>query len=175
MPSPIAPNANPAYDFLNEQIALLGSRDPIDVLAEMGESLEDIVAQHSIEELRQRRTDASWTGVEILAHLTDMEWIFGFRARTILCDDSPRLPEIDQNAWVSVQRPNDWPPKQVIEDFRALRGVNLQMWKRMTESDLERTGEHVGAGITISLSTLLRVQAGHDLRHLTQLRNAIGP
>ena len=45
----------------------------------------------------------------------------------------------------------------------------------MTESDLERTGEHVGAGITISLSTLLRVQTGHDLRHLTQLRNAIGP
>ncbi len=175
MPSPIPPNVNPAYDFLNEQIALLGSRDPIDVLAETGESLEDIVAQHSIEELRQRRTDASWTAVEILAHLTDMEWIFGFRARTILCDDSPRLPEIDQNAWVSVQRPNDWPPNQVIEDFRALRGVNLQMWKRMTESDLERTGEHVGAGITISLFTLLRVQAGHDLRHLTQLRNAIGP
>ena len=174
MPSPIPPTANPAYDFHNEQIALLGSRDPIDVLAETSESLEDIVAQHSIEELRQRRTDASWTGVEILAHLTDMEWIFGFRARTILCDDSPLLPEIDQNAWVSVQRPNDWPPKQVIEDFRALRGVNLQMWKRMTESDLERTGEHVGAGITISLSTLLRVQAGHDLRHQTQLRNAIG-
>ena len=173
MPTPIPPDVNPAYGFLNEQIALLGSREPIDVLAETSESLEDIVAQHSIEEL-QRRTDESWTGVEILGHLTDMEWIFGFRARTILCDDKPRLPEIDQNAWVSVQRPNDWPPEQVIVDFRALRGVNLQMWKRMTESDLERTGEHVGAGITISLGTLLRVHAGHDIRHLNQLHTALG-
>ena len=173
MPTPIPPDVNPAYGFLNEQIALLGSREPIDVLAETSESLEDIVAQHSIEEL-QRRTDESWTGVEILVHLTDMEWIFGFRARTILCDDKPRLPEIDQNAWVSVQRPNDWPPEQVIVDFRALRGVNLQMWKRMTESDLERTGEHVGAGITISLGTLLRVHAGHDIRHLNQLHTALG-
>ena len=173
MPTPIPPDVNPAYGFLNAQIALLGSRDPIDVLAATSGSLEDIVAQHSIEEL-QRRTDESWTGVEILVHLTDMEWIFGFRARTILCDDNPRLPEIDQNAWVSVQRPNDWPPEQVIVDFRALRGVNLQMWKRMTESDLERTGEHVGAGITISLGTLLRVHAGHDLRHLSQLHTALG-
>ena len=173
MPTPIPPDVNPTYGFLNDQIALLGSRDPIDVLAETSESLEEIVAQHSIEEL-QRRTDESWTGVEILVHLTDMEWIFGFRARTILCDDNPRLPEIDQNAWVSVQRPNDWPPEQVIVDFRALRGVNLQMWKRMTESDLERTGEHVGAGITISLGTLLRMHAGHDLRHLSQLHTALG-
>ena len=173
MPTSIPPDVNPAYGFLNAQIALLGSRDPIDVLAATSESLEDMVAQHSIEEL-QRRTDESWTGVEILVHLTDMEWIFGFRARTILCDDNPRLPEIDQNAWVSVQRPNDWPPEQVIVDFRALRGVNLQMWKRMTESDLERTGEHVGAGITISLGTLLRVHAGHDLRHLSQLHTALG-
>ncbi len=173
MPTSIPPDVNPAYGFLNAQIALLGSRDPIDVLAATSESLEDIVAQHSSEEL-QRRTDESWTGVEILVHLTDMEWIFGFRARTILCDDNPRLPEIDQNAWVSVQRPNDWPPEQVIVDFRALRGVNLQMWKRMTESDLERTGEHVGAGITISLGTLLRVHAGHDLRHLSQLHTALG-
>ena len=174
MPTPIPSDVNPTYGFLNEQIALLGSREPIDVLAETSESLEDIVTQHSIEEL-QRRTDASWTGVEILVHLTDMEWIFGFRARTILCDDKPRLPEIDQNAWVSVQRPNDWPPEQVIVDFRALRGVNLQMWKRMTESDLERTGEHAGAGITISLGTLLRVHAGHDLRHLIQLRKTLAP
>ena len=173
MPTSIPPDVNPAYGFLNAQIALLGSREPIDVLAETRESLEEIVAQHSIEEL-QRRTNESWTGVEILVHLTDMEWIFGFRARTILCDDNPRLPEIDQNAWVSVQRPNDWPPEQVIVDFRALRGVNLQMWKRMTESDLERTGEHVGAGITISLGTLLRVHAGHDLRHLRQLHTALG-
>ncbi len=173
MPNPIPPDVNPTYGFLNEQIALLGSRDPIDVLAETSESLEEIVTQHSIEELRERPIDELWTGVEILAHLSDMEWIFGFRARTILCDDNPRLPEIDQNAWVSVQRPDDWPPKQVIEDFRALRGVNLQMWKRMTESDLERTGEHVGAGITISLGTLLRVHAGNDLSHLHQLRKTI--
>ena len=174
MPNPIPPDVNPAYGFLNTQIALLGSRDPIDVLAETSESLDDIVAQHSIETLRQRPTDEWWTGVEILAHLSDMEWIFGFRARTILCDDKPRLPEIDQNAWVSVQRPDDWSPMQITEDFRTLRGVNLQMWKRMTESDLERTGEHVGAGITISLGTLLRVHAGHDLRHLHQLRKTIG-
>ena len=126
MPTSIPPDVNPTYGFLNAQIALLGSRDPIDMLAETSESLDDIVAQHSIEELRrQRPSDESWTGVEILAHLSDMEWIFGFRARTILCDDNPRLPEIDQSAWVSVQRQDDWPPKQVIEDFRALRGVNL--------------------------------------------------
>ena len=51
MPTPIPPNVNPTYAFLNEQIALLGSRDPIDVLAETGNSIEAIVAGYSAEEV----------------------------------------------------------------------------------------------------------------------------
>jgi hypothetical protein len=170
---PIPPEVNPAYAFLAEQIGLLGSRDPLDVLAETEGRLREVTANHSAETLRHRRTEGKWTPLEILAHMADMEWIFGFRARTILCDDQPRLPEIDQDAWIQRQHPNDLDPDSVVESFRALRGVNLEMWRRTTAEDRQRTGEHVGAGITISLDTLLRVQAGHDLRHLLQLQDAL--
>ncbi len=173
MTDPIPPEVNTAYAFLAEQIGLLGSRDPLDVLAETESNLRDVTATHSVETLRRRRTKGNWTPLEIIAHLADMEWIFGFRARTILCDAQPRLPEIDQDAWIQRQQPNDLDPARVLESFRALRGVNLDMWRRTTPEDRQRTGEHVGAGITISLDTLLRVQAGHDLRHLLQLQNAL--
>ncbi len=173
MTDPIPPEVNPSYAFLAEQIGLIGSRDPLDVLAETAGSLRDVTATHSVETLRHRRTEGHWTPLEILAHLADMEWIFGFRARTILCDVQPSLSEIDQDAWIQRQQPNNLDPVTVVEAFRALRCVNLDMWRRTTPEDRQRTGEHVGAGITISLDTLLRVQAGHDLRHQQQLQNAL--
>ena len=102
-----------------------------------------------------------------------MEWIFGFRARTILCDDRPQLTEIDQDDWVRVQQPNQRDPRDLLRAFRALRSVNMDMWRGLTEDDLKRSGHHVGAGITLTLSTLRLVQAGHDLRHLAQIERQL--
>ncbi|MFB3111470.1 MAG: hypothetical protein ACE10G_05505, partial [Gemmatimonadales bacterium] len=64
--------------------------------------------------------------------------------------------EIDQDAWARTRRAHDRTSHDLVKEFRALRNVNLTLWGRVTDADLVRTGEHVGAGIAITLGTLLK-------------------
>ena len=67
---------------------LLAGRDPIEVLGQTASTLAEIVARHPAEVLRGRPMQGKWTPNEIIGHLTDIEWIYGYRFRLILCEDA---------------------------------------------------------------------------------------
>ena len=123
----ITANVNPTYRFLSSQIDLVGSRDPNAVLAATGDALQTIIDGHDAESMRRRVKEDSWTPVEIVAHLADMEWIFGFRARTILCDDRPQLSEIDQDDWIRVQQPNQRDPRDLHPGVKRRRNFSFSL------------------------------------------------
>ncbi len=148
---------------------LSGGRNPIDVLAQTPEVLAKIVADHSAAEMRTRPFEGKWTPLEVLGHLADSEWVFGYRIRTILCDERPRIIGMDQERWVARLRHNDAEPAEVLRMFTELRRFNLVLWRRMTAADLERCGEHAERGPE-SLGLMLRMEAGHDLSHIDQIR-----
>ncbi|MHC4429999.1 MAG: DinB family protein, partial [Planctomycetota bacterium] len=64
--------------------ALLGDRDPLEVLSQTPQRLAQIVAANSVERLRSRPAPGKWTPNEILGHLADTEWAHGWRMRTVL-------------------------------------------------------------------------------------------
>jgi hypothetical protein len=148
---------------------LLGDRDPLDVLSETPDSLSRIVADQPAGKMRSRPFPGKWTPSEILGHLTDAEWVFGFRMRLILCEQEPTIVGMDQDLWVSGLRHNDPDPSDLVAMFSGLRRYNLPLWRRMTSADLERSGRHNERGIE-SLGTMLRMCAGHDLSHIDQIR-----
>jgi len=148
---------------------LLGDREPLDVLSETPDTLSRIVAGQPVEKMRARPFPGKWTPNEILGHLTDAEWVFGFRMRLILCEPEPTIIGMDQDLWVSQLRHNDTDPSDLVAMFSGLRGYNLPLWRRMTPADLERTGRHNERGVE-RLRTMLRMAAGHDLSHIDQIR-----
>jgi len=148
---------------------LIGTRNPIEILGETADLLGRIVGAHSAEEMRRRPYEGKWTPNEILGHLIDAEWVFGFRMRLILCEDSPTILGMDQEHWVDGQRYNDREPSELMDAFRNMRECNLPLWKQMSGADLERTGQHNERGPE-SLGTMLRMVAGHDLSHLDQIQ-----
>ena len=147
---------------------LLGGRDPIEVLSRTPDVLRGFVEQHAAETLHTRPFEGKWTPCEIIGHLLDTEWVFGYRMRAILCDDRPRIIGIDQEKWVDAQRHNEREPRELVEAFTVLRRQNVALWKRRTTSDLERTGQHNERGEE-SLATMLPLEAGHDLSHIDQI------
>jgi hypothetical protein len=147
----------------------LGERDPLDVLAETPEVLRRLVAGVSPQVMRARPFAGKWTPNEILGHLLDAEWVFGYRLRAILCDDKPTIIGMDQEKWVARQQHNDREPAELVEAFTALRRQNVALWKRMTPSDLARSGQHNERGEE-SLATMLVLEAGHDLSHIDQIQ-----
>jgi hypothetical protein len=147
---------------------LLAGRDPIEVLAQTASTLAEIVSGHPAEVLRGRAIPGKWTPNEIIGHLTDSEWVYGYRLRLILCEDEPAILGFRQDAWVASQRHNEREPSELVEIFRTLRVLNLSVWGRLSPGDLQRSGEHNERGPE-SLAVMLQLLAGHDLSHLHQI------
>jgi hypothetical protein len=169
MPHQETLEADPRYAFLDRQLSLLGDRDPLEVLAETPDALARLLEGHPEDRLARRPEANAWSPREILGHLIDSEWILCYRARAIRCDDHPTLTPADQERWVERQRWNERPGGEILTLFRRIRQVDLDFWRGLDDSELDRTGHHPGAGIDISLRLLRRIQAGHDLSHRDQL------
>ena len=165
---------NPQYAFLPAQVELVGERDPQQVLEETGELLEALVREVPADRFRQRPEHGKWSPNEILGHLADCEWGFGFRLRTIFADESPSLAPFDQDRWVDVQCHRSREPQELLAAFQALRPQNLLAWSRIdARTKRERSAPHPEAGIPYTLELLHYIHAGHDLAHLAQIIRAL--
>lgn len=151
---------------------LLAGRDPIEVLGQTASTLADIVTRHPAELLRARAMQGTWTPNEIIGHFTDIEWVYGYRLRLILCEDEAAILGYRQDAWVASLRHNESEPSELVEIFRTLRGLNLSVWRRMSPEDLQRSGQHNERGAE-SLAVMVQLLAGHDLSHLHQISRYI--
>lgn len=104
-----------------------------------------------------------------MQHLVDAERLFGFRLRACLYEERPRLAMIDQDRWVAGQARGATPVPELVDEFETLRDLNLVKWRALTDDELARTGFHEAAGVELSLETLRRILAGHDLWHCAQI------
>jgi len=163
----------PAPEGYREKLfSLLAGRDPMEVLGQTASTLADIVAGHPAEVLRARPFEGKWTPNEIIGHLTDSEWVYGYRLRLILCEGDPAILGTKQDSWVASLRHNEREPSELVEIFRTLRVFSLAVWRRMSPEDLKRSGQHNERGPE-SLGVMLRMLAGHDLSHLDQISRYI--
>ncbi len=163
------------YGFVERQLALLGTQDPLDVLRNTPGEAAALFGRSAPEQQNEPWAPGKWTPLEILAHLSLTEWVFGYRTRVLLCDPTPVLHPIEQERWLDRCGTGIGDAADHIQDFAGLRRANLRTWCSLTEEELERTAYHEGAGRDMSLGFLLRLLAGHDLNHLGQIRTALAP
>lgn len=173
MNDPSALDVDNRYVYWHQQLGLLGDKDPLKVLGETPVLLMRWIQEHGEAEWN-RAPDGRWSPRQLLTHLADVEWTFGFRVRSVLFDDRPRLVVMDQDRWVAGQDGHDVGAAERVGEFCQLRDVNLRLWRRMTDGDLARVGFHEDAGIELSLRTMRGILAGHDLWHLRAIRAALG-
>ena len=163
-----APSIETPAQYLDKMHRLLGDRDPLAVLSATPNLLADIVRSHTVSQLKARPFEGKWTPNEILGHLVDIEWVFGFRVRRALCDLDPAIEGFDQARWVARQAHNDSEPTNHIDAFTRLRTYNVDLWHMVTTDDLKRTYQHQERGAE-SIETMRTLHAGHDLAHLDQI------
>jgi hypothetical protein len=153
-------------------MGFLGSQDPLEVLGRTPDVLTEIGRANGRKRMQVRPIEGKWTPCEVLGHFCDCEWVYGYRARLILCEENPAILGMDQDLWVAGQRYNEREPLELAEEFRTLRKHNLRMWRALTPQELERTGQHSERGPE-SLGLLRTLMAGHDLLHLDQLQRLL--
>ena len=163
------------YGFVDRQLALLGDRDPMTVLRDTPGAVAGLFGAAPPERITRPWAPGKWTPLEILAHLSLTEWVFGFRTRTVLCDPDPVLQPVEQERWAARCGRPVGDAADHLQDFAALRRANVRLWCGLEPGELARTGHHAEAGVDMSLSFLLRLLAGHDLNHLEQIRAGLAP
>ena len=149
-------------------LAALGSRPPLEVLAETPGALSRLVAGLSPAQQRMPEASGKWSVRQVVQHLADAELVGGFRIRMVLAHDAPELPGYDQDLWAQRLGYQDSDPEVAIREFTSLRESNLRLYRRATPADLSRVMRHAERGDE-SLAEIISVYAGHDLVHRRQL------
>ncbi len=160
------PSSTSAY--VQETIALLGTQDPVTVLAATPDWILGRVRDLDDELLRRPEGPGRWSLAQVLAHLADTEIAFGWRMRITLTQDRAPLHGFDEGAWVTRFAYAEADAMDAFRTFAALRSWNLRVWRATTDDDLTRIAVHSERGLE-SFSTQRSMSAGHDLRHRRQI------
>lgn len=142
-----------------------------DVLRTLEAQLDETIAfMESISDAQSHHRYApdKWSIREVLAHINDTERVFAFRAfwfaRALLLP----LPSFDQDVAVPTSAAEDRTWASHIDEFRAVRGATLALFRGLTPEGWTRRG--IASEKEFSVRALAFITAGHVTHHVRLLR-----
>lgn len=172
----------PSYDaadpgaYVRHMLALVGDRDPVELLADAPDRLAAAVADLSEADARRRPASGGWTPLQILRHVADSEIVYGYRLRLIVADDRPRIPGYDQDAWANLNPYHHGTVADALRDHANARRTTVRWLRALDAEQWDRVGLHSERGPE-SIRRIATLLAAHDLAHANQIeriRKALG-
>ncbi len=123
-----------------------------------------------------RHLEGGWSARQVIHHVADSEAQSYARLRRLLAEPiGSTIEGYDEAAWAecSALGYRDLPTEHSLAVFAAVRRASLDVIGRITQSDLERHGEHSESG-RYSLADWLDIYCQHPRVHAAQLLEAIG-
>lgn len=154
-------------------LAFVGDQEPLTILASTAGRLRALIGGRTREELSRTPEPSRWSAVQIVTHLADCEVVAGWRLRSIIAANGVPLQPFDQNAWATTFRYSDSDPLESLQLFEASRAANLSLLRRIDPALQANFGMHAERGKE-TVVHLIRLYAGHDLNHLTQIESLLG-
>jgi uncharacterized damage-inducible protein DinB len=154
--------------YIERMLGYIDGKDPLRLQRETPKKLQTLIKPLSKKQLTQRPEPGKWSIAEILAHLADAELVGGWRMRLILGNNGVSLQPFDQNVWAETFAYSRRDPATSLETFRVLRESNLAMLKALPKNLWDNYGMHQERGKE-TIAHIVRMFAGHDLNHLTQV------
>jgi hypothetical protein len=113
-----------------------------------------------------------WTIREVASHINDTERVFAFRAFWFARGLAEPLPSFDQDAAAPHARADDREWESHIEEFAAVRGASIALFRNMPADAWTRSG--IASGNAFSVSSLAFITVGHVAHHVRILRERYG-
>jgi hypothetical protein len=158
--------------FYAGYVALVPEDDILKVLADQVGEVRALAAAVPAERETFRYAPGKWTIREVVGHVTDGERVFGHRAFCIARGEQASLPGFDEQAYMAESNYCDRPLAGLVDDFAALRGVNLSLLKNLPPEAWRRRG--MANGVSVTVTALAYMLAGHVRHHLGVLRERYG-
>ena len=154
--------------YIERMLARVDGQEPLSVMAQTASRLREAVREIPQDLLTQPEAPGKWSIAQVVQHLADCEWVLGFRFRKVAAEDEVTLPFFNQDAWATNLQFTNGTVDEAVDDFAALRAINLRFLEKLSPEILARSGFHPERGEE-SLAHMARLYAGHDLAHLDQI------
>jgi hypothetical protein len=158
--------------YIARILGYIGDQEPLTILASTADRLRALTAGRTREDLSRRPDPSRWSAGEILAHLADAEVVGSWRFRSVLASNAVPLQAYDQNAWAATFRYADADPSESLQFFESARAANLSLLRRVDPALYTNYGMHAERGKE-TIAHLIRLYAGHDLNHVSQVEQQL--
>ncbi len=162
---------DPARAYQAQLLALVGDRDPAEVLRGIPSALRAILAD-AADVAAQKPAPAEFSLVELIGHMVDAQVVVFTRLRWILAEAEPPIPGYEQDDWVRISGYADADPAQLVDLLEGLERANIHLWLHTPTEQRARVGVHTERGPE-SFGLTFAMLAGHDLLHLDQARRTV--
>jgi hypothetical protein len=152
--------------YTQKILDFLGERNPVESLQQTTVRIPELAAKLGPGGLARPYGPGKWTGAQVLAHLADAEMVIGYRLRQALTVDDYVIQPFDQELWAKKYEGVDG--AQAVATFAAMRRWNLALIQGLTPAELARPAYHPERGPE-GVGQIIKMLAGHDLNHLSQL------
>jgi hypothetical protein len=110
-----------------------------------------------------------WCILEILAHLADIEIVYGYRMRQMLADKEPVIAPIDQDDWATNLRYIERPAAESLDLYRAGRLANIRLLRQVGLANLDKGAFHPERQRKVTVREIMEMLLGHGPNHLAQI------
>lgn len=120
------------------------------------------------EKSTHRYAPDKWSIRESVSHINDTERVFTYRALWFARGFDLPLPSFDQNIAVAGASADTRGWRAHIDEFRAIRGATIQLFRNMPDDAWVRRG--IASGKEVTVRALAYITAGHVTHHVGILR-----
>jgi hypothetical protein len=143
-----------------------------------GDIIHTLQTQHAdVHALLRNTTDAQasappapgeWSIKEVLAHVSDAERLFSFRALWFARGEQSALPGMEPNPWVTITDANTRAISDLLAEFDHVRAASSALFTNLDTAAWQRRG--TASGNVMSVRALAWIIAGHELHHNRSLQ-----
>jgi hypothetical protein len=145
----------------------------LDELGRVPDQLKRVVSGMAAEALERPPGPGEWSAFQTLCHIRDAALVYAIRFRWIVFNDSPFLPNYDEDNWVAACRDTPADAPQIVAEIAASRADLVRVLQRLPEEGWLRTGVHEVLG-QVQLEPYVRHKLRHEEMHLAQMSAALG-
>lgn len=154
--------------FYAGYVARADEGDILQTLTQLKESTYSYFTAIAAEKENYAYAPGKWTIKQVLNHMIDTERVFAFRLLCFARQDSNAMPGFDENAYAACADVSTRSLKDLATEFKALREANLYLYRSVSPQQSLYIG--IASGKAISVRALLYIIAGHELHHLSILK-----
>jgi DinB superfamily len=162
------PDRTEAAEYYFQYINQVGPGDIRAILR--AQQAETVSLLESIDDSQSlyRYEPGKWSIREVVSHVSDTERVFVFRALWFARGFDGPLPSFDQNIAVPSANADKRAWREIIEEFRAVRGATIAFFDSLPADAWARRG--IASGNEVTVRALAYIAAGHLTHHTAVLR-----